>query len=312
MNERAELLTHVSETLKKSDFEVSERCTIRASSFDVFARRGILLLLLKILTNIDSLSEGQATDITNVCHMLSASPLLIGRRTRNSYMPDGVVYERHGIYALTPETLGEILMKHILPLVLSARGGYYVKIDGVHLREVRMERDVSLGGLAEKVGISRRMVLKYEREGAMATFETAMRLEEYLNEALTIPIEIFSIPREISPDVEIKNEFGRVILNRLSELGFLVCPVRRAPFDALTEKDEDLLMAKVSQSHLGIRKKAKILKSLSDTAKTDAFFVVERREEDSLNGIPVIRKKELEEIDEPSALVETLVQRREK
>ncbi|MFQ5974857.1 MAG: transcriptional regulator [Candidatus Hydrothermarchaeales archaeon] len=310
MNERAETLMHVSDTLDKSSFEVSDMCEAGMSSFDIFARRGLLLLLLKVLTNIDSFSEGQAVDLTNISRFLSAYPLLIGSRTRNSYLADGVVYERHGVHAITPVTLEEIMLRKILPLVLAARGGYYVKIDGVQLKEAREEKSISLGELGSNIGVSRRMVVKYENDGSMATFETAVRMEEFLDVSITVPLDIFSVPGALMSDVKVKSEFARMILKKLSEIGFLVCPVRTAPFDALTEKDENLMFTKVRQSNQGIGKDAKILKSVSEAALTDAFFVVKHIKEKSLEGIPVIVKKELDEIEESKALVEALIRRR--
>ncbi|MFQ5888105.1 MAG: transcriptional regulator [Candidatus Hydrothermarchaeales archaeon] len=310
MDERAETLMHVSDTLDRSSFEVSDMCEAGASSFDIFARKGILLLLLKVLANIDSFSQGQAIDLTNIARFLSGYPLLIGRRTRNSYMADGVVYERHGVYAINYETLEEILIREILPMVLAARGGYYVKIDSDHLKETRREYSISLGELAANIGVSRRMVAKYENEGAMATFETAVRLEEFLDKSITVPLDIFSVPETVFSNVEIKSEFVRIILSRLSEIGFRVCPVRTAPFDALTEEDKNLMLTKVRRSNQGIGRDAKILKSISETVLTDAFFVVKHLKEKSLGGIPVIIKKELDEIEEPSALVEALARRR--
>jgi len=311
MNERAQTLMHVSSTLDKSNFEVSDRCEAGPSSFDLFARKGILLILLKVLTNIDSFSQGQALDLRNIAGFLSAYPLLIGARTRNSGLGDGVVYERHGVHAINSFTLDEVLMKEILPLMLAARGGYYVKIDGDHLRETRLERSVSLGELASNIGVSRRMVVKYENEGAMTTFETAVRIEEFLDDSFAIPLDIFSAPGVFrSDDVEVKSGFVRTILSRLSEIGFLVCPVKTAPFDALAEKDSDLMLARVRESSQCLGRDAKILKSISETALADAFFVVEHMKEKSLDGIPVIVRSELDDFEESRALIEALVRRR--
>ncbi|MEE8358591.1 MAG: transcriptional regulator [Candidatus Hydrothermarchaeales archaeon] len=311
MNERAQTLMHVSGTLDRSNFEVSDRCEAGPSSFDLFARKGILLLLLKVLTNIDSFSQGQALDLRNIAGFLSAYPLLIGSRTRTSSLGDGVVYERHGVHAINSFTLEEVLVREILPLVLAARGGYYVRIDGDHLREARLEGSVSLGELASNIGVSRRMVVKYENEGAMATFETAVRIEEFFDDSVAIPLDIFSAPGVFrSDDVVVKSGFVRMILSRLSEIGFLVCPVKTAPFDALAEKDSDLMLTRVRRSSQGLGRDAKILKSISETALADAFFVVEHMKEKSFDGIPVIVRSELDEFEESRALVEALVRRR--
>jgi putative transcriptional regulator len=211
---------------------------------------------------------------------------------------------------LNPVTLEEVLLREILPIVLAARGGYYVRIDVNRLQEVRRENSISLGELAVNVGVSRRMISKYENDGAMATFETAVRMEEFLDETITVPLNIFNVPDSVHSGYTGKGGFVQLILSKLSEIGFLVCPVKTAPFDALTEEDENLMLTKVRHSGQGVRRDAKILKSISKTALADPFFVVEHTKEKSFSGIPVIFKDELDEIEESQALVEALIRRR--
>lgn len=313
MDERIGLLMQVVDTLEKGNFEVSERCGI-PSCFDIFARKDVLLLLMKILTNIDSLNEHRAKEMLIIAKMFAASPLLIGYRTRNSYLEEGIVYERYGVPAVSPETLKKVLLEKILPIILSARGGYYVKINAPFLREIRKERGISLGELGDKIGVSRRTIYKYEQEGAGATFETALRLEEYLDESIVMPIEIFLVPKDFyMHEKEVKGELERLILDKLVKIGFQVYPIRRAPFDALTKSEDDLLLTKVVK--LGLKRmigRARVLKSISDTAQTEAFFVVESDKSFKTNfgGIPVIKRDELEEIQESDELVETIDRRK--
>lgn len=191
----------------------------------------MLPLLIKILANIDSMSECRAREMTNIAKMLSASPILIGSRTRNSNMEEGIVYERYGVPAVTPET-----------------------------------------------------------------FE----------------IEIFATPKKLYGVESVTGELEKRVLERLMRIGFQVYPTKKAPFSALTQDEEEVMLTKVVK--LGLRKlleRARILKSISETVKTGAFFVIDssRDFKKNIEGIPVIKKEELENIDKSDELLDTLSER---
>ncbi len=309
MDERAELYSTVTETLRRSNFEISDRCKLR-SCFDIFARKEILLLLIKILTNIDSLNQCSAREMRWLASMLSASPVVIGRRTRNSEMEEGLVYERFGVPAVNPETLESILIYNIFPLIFSSRGGYYVKINGDLLKKLRMERGLSLGDVADRIGVSRRTIYNYENNVAGATFDTALRLEEFLDESLATPLKIFAVPRELEENKTFSCvEKGKSVLERLANIGFQVYPVKKAPFSALTVEEENVMLTEVARVRLkSLIRQAKLLRSISITTMTSAFFVVDsdKKAIRSLEGVPVVGKGELEEIEDAEELLERL------
>jgi len=311
MDERTGLLIQVLDALSRGKFEVSEKCG-RTSCFDIFARREVLLLLIKILANIDSMSEFRAREMMCIAKMLSASPIVVGSRTRSSNMEEGMVYKRYGVPAVTPETFEDVLLNEIFPIMLSARGGYYVRIDGAILRELRKAKNLSLGDVAENIGVSRRTVYKYEQESAGATFETALRLEEFLDESIVKPIEIFTIPKKLYRVAEVGDELEKKVLERLVHIGFQVYPTKKAPFSALTKSEKEVMLTKVVK--FGLRKvleRARILKSISETVMAGAFFITDSSRDfrENIGGIPVIKKEELENIDKSGELVDTLIER---
>jgi putative transcriptional regulator len=310
MDERAELYAVVTEALIKSDFKVSDRCVLRPACFDIFARKEVLLLLIKILANIDSISQCSAREMRWISSMLSASPLVIGRRTRMGEMEEGLVYERFGVPAISPETLESILLKKVFPIIFSSRGGYYVKIDGGLLKTIRLERGLSLGDVAEQVGVSRRTIYNYENNAAGATFDTALRLENFLDESLAMPLNIFEVPKGLEEQETFSGEEKeRSILERLSNIGFQVYPVRKAPFSALTVEEDKVMLTEVARARLqDLIRRAKLLSSISRTTLTSAFFVMDsdKKVRKNLEGIPVVGRGELEEIEDSNELLEKL------
>lgn len=314
MDERSSLLLQILDTLDRGKFEVSDRCG-RTSCFDILARREVLLLLIKILANIDSMSEFGAREMMNIAKMLSASPIVVGSRTRSSNMEGGIVYERYGVPAVTPETLEDVLLNGILPIMVSARGGYYVRIDGALLSEIRKARGLSLGDVAENIGVSRRMVYQYEQANAGATCETALRMEEFLDEAIAKPVEIFITPKKLCGVENVKDELEKKVLERLMCIGFQVYPTKKAPFSALTKSEAEVILTKVVK--FGLRKvleRAKVLKSISETVRTGAFFVTDssRGFRENIGGIPAVKKEELESIEKSGELVDMLSARAQK
>src|SRR5439155_6141335 len=148
------------------------------------------LLLVKVLTNVDGLTEATAQELTLVARFLEAAPVVVGERSSSRPLEDGAVYLRYGVNIVTLETLREYLEDGVEPLVYAAPGGFYVSIDGARLRELRQERGFSLGDLAQAAGVSRRAIGMYE-EGMGAMVDVAMRLEEFLDESLARPTNPF-------------------------------------------------------------------------------------------------------------------------
>jgi putative transcriptional regulator len=313
MEEKESLLLQVLDVMERENFEISEMRSAGFACFDIFARRNVLLLLLKVLTNIDSLSEGHAREIASIGNMLCASPLIVGAKTRNSEMEDGVVYGRHSIPAVNVDTFEDILLEGTLPMIFSARGGYYVKIDGLLLQEIRRKKEISLGDVAENIGVSRRSVHKYENADTCMTLKTAVRLEEFLDESLARPINLFFIPDLCDFAGEPRGEFERNSLSTLRELGFEVYSIKKAPFNALTKEEGGVMITKLSKtSSKRVSESAKIIKSISDTANTEAFFVMDAHTKfkKNIHGIPAIKREELEKIDDSDELIDVIKSRK--
>ncbi len=301
------LLQLVHRILEKNGFEVSEKCDIR-SCFDILARRDTLLLIIKTLINIDAFSEDHAKELRFLAGYLNASPLLVGVRTKNYYLEDGVVYERYSIPTVNPETLDEATSGRY-PLIQAYRGGYYVEIDGKALKKIREEKGLSLKDVAEKIGVSRRVVLMYENNEARATLETAVKLEEFLKVPVAKPIDIFKVPEEV--EVEKRNLQG--VYSRLNSIGFEVYPTKKAPFSAVVReenpKKEDVMITKLISRKIE-KREVNIIKSISKISLSQAFFVSYRKSfKECINGIPVVKKEELEKIESSDELKEVVSRR---
>jgi putative transcriptional regulator len=297
-----ELVSEVAETLNQASFNISRVIPYGSYCFDIAARRDILLIL-KVLVNVDSMDADQAEQLKRLSRLVSGYPLLIGDRTRTERIEDDVVHERYSLPAINAETLKMILQNAALPLIYGTKGGYYVEIDGDALRAERMRRELSLGQLAELAGVSRESIYAYEHGGS-ATVETAMALVDILGANLVRPVEILrDVQVDLRPDLNIKKDLLKFVAERLRMLGFGVYRTRRTPFDVMATETEGRLLTAVFEHHRNLAQHAEVISSLSQVVDITAFMVSHEKETlESMDGVAIIGDDELGEIDKRSDL----------
>ncbi len=305
-----ELLTRsVVNVLKEAGFLVSSMCDIRPRSFDLAARRESLLLLLKILSNIDGLNERTASEITRLAAHLLGQPLIVGEKTRDQLLERGAVYFRYGVPTVSLQTLADYLLAGIPPLVYAAHGGLYVKIDGELLRRLRISRGISIGELAAELGVSRRTVSKYESETMDTSVDIALKLEEIFDEELIQAVDIFKQRFIEDSPTEVKDK----LLRRLVEIGLRVFPISQAPFNAITRDDDMVVLTGVSRMTSNMIKRARLMSNLSSVTLTHSAVIVDGETKiDRIERTAVICRKEIEKIDSREEFADLLMLKKDR
>ncbi|WP_327050719.1 transcriptional regulator [Halomicrococcus gelatinilyticus] len=312
---RSALVGNVTAMLEDAGFVVSDRCAIRPKSFDVAARRGPDLLLLKILGNIDAFDAATGTEMRRLGTYLDGTPIVVGLRTRDQDLEPGVVYFRHGVPVLSPDTAMDLFVEGVPPLVYAAPGGLYVNIDGEVLKDEREERGWSLGQLASELGVSRRTVSKYEG-GMNASVEVALELEEMFDSDLTSPVSVLDGADEINdepePDEPDAGKGDEHMVTVLTRVGFTVHPTTRAPFKTVSEDDRE---ARVLTSHStfneAAEKRARIMSSISQVAKTRSVYFVDEARRETVEDTALVERDEIEQIDDAEELQKLIRERAE-
>ena len=233
---RIELFKDIREILNNAGFYVSDLCSMRPVGFDLVARRDNSLLIIKVLTNIDALSEEVAKELRVLSILLKGCPLLIGERSGTGFLENDVVYDRFGIQAITSETLRNHLLEGIPLKIYAGPGGFYVNLDREKLVKLRQEQNISLGSFARSVKVSRRTVRMYE-DGMNARAEIATRIEELLGDNVTTSIDILKTQstkqtefETTRRDTEQIREFQKEIFTILKQVGYEIIPMERCPF----------------------------------------------------------------------------------
>ena len=313
---RSALVGNVMAMLEDAGFLVSDRCAIRPKSFDVAARRGDDVLLLKILGNIDSFDAFTGGEMRRLGTYLNATPILIGLRTRDEELKPGVVYFRHGVPVLSPDTALELFVEEVPPLIYAAPGGLYVNIDSEVLADEREDRDWSLGKLAKELGVSRRTVSKYEN-GMDASVEVAAELQDLFEADLTGPVNILGDadpvrgeePAPEDPEVDPADE---PIVTTFTRIGFDVHPTDRAPFKTVSENERERrqqVLTGHSELNRTAEKRARIMSSVGTVTRTRSIYVVEDASKESVDGTAIIRESEMEDIDDADELRDLISER---
>lgn len=292
--------------LLMAGFACSERCNLRPRSFDLVATRSDLLLIIKVASPIDNVSEEIARDLDLVATHLGGLPLIIGERGRDAELERGAVYLRYGIAAVHPETLYDFFVENIPPLVYASPGGLYVKIDGDVLRALRERRSLSLGDLGHALGVSRRTISKYEA-GMGTTLEMAVKLEEYFNAEVIESIDLLHYashfderPAPQGPGPE------TAALAGLQRLGLELHHLRRAPFQAMAHYEKQTILAGCGSAQK-VTKRAGLIGNLSEITHTHAVCVtVEEIRQKRIGRTLLIGKDELARLEDGNELLDLI------
>ncbi|GAB3682103.1 transcriptional regulator [Salinarchaeum chitinilyticum] len=313
---RSALVGNVIAMLEDAGFAVSDRCAIRPRSFDLAARRGEELLLLKVLRNVDAFDADTGEEMRRIGAYLDATSLVIGLRTRDEPLKPEVVYLRHGVPVLSPDTALDLFVEGVPPLIYAAPGGLYVSIDSDVLADEREERGWSLGQLANELGVSRRTVSKYE-DGMDASIEVAAQLEELFGDGLTSSVNVLGGAEEIrdteptpdAPDADPDDEPMVAVMHRA---GYRVHPTIRAPFKAVNEDgdtDEGIVLTGHSEFTQSAEKRARIMASVGEVAETQSVYFVDSTNRESVGATALIEREEAEEIDDADRLRDLIRER---
>jgi putative transcriptional regulator len=312
--DRRQLLSTIRDILGRAGFSVSDPYTIHLPGFDLVARRDDTLLIVKVLTNIDGLSEEVGKELRALAYLLKATPLLIGEKNGMNALQDDVVYFRFGIQAVTLTTLLNHVLEKTPVDAYAAPGGLYVNLDKDKIRRLRQEKNISLGTFARHVHVSRRTVRMYE-DGMSARIDIASRIEELFEEPVSTPIDLLKplmVETEQLPSYrqDQMKEFQREVFTLLQEVGYKIIPMDRCPFEALSKEKEKILLTCVQEYNRKLIEKAHFMSSMAKITERHAVvFTNKDITKKNVEGTPVIIKKELKKIHDPEDLLALILER---
>jgi putative transcriptional regulator len=296
------LLQMVISVLLMARFRVSERFSMRPRSFDLIASNRETLLIIKVVSHIDSVSEETARDLDQISLYLKGSPLIIGERARDAELERGAVYVRYGIYAVSVATLYDSLVEQVPPLVYASPGGLYVNINGEVLREERERRNLSLGDLGNLLGVSRRTISKYE-SGMGTTLDIALRIEEIFDAALVRAIDLMKHEPHFPDEPQQADDLPMGFLERI---GMKLHTLQRAPFQALIEFSDHTILTGYGEANKVVRRAALIGKISQVTGSHAMCVITDYYKQKKIGSTLVIGEQCLHRVADGEELIEMI------
>ena len=280
------LLDNLNAFLLKNGFTIKN---LTRACFDILARRSDKILLAKVLEDANSISRQYTEEMVAVASYINASPLIIAEKA-GSKLEDNIVYSRFGICTLNLNTFLSCV-NNKFPFIRRSHAGLTVSVIGEKLREKREEMGYSLNALSKKIGVTSRMIIKYESENSEITVNRAMKLYDLFGNNVFNEVNIFS--RHQPPESKFETEVSR----KYVELGFDATETKKTPFDIIARKDDELILT-------GVRDKVNPqMESLSKLLDADNLVIFHKKKP---KNIPSMTKEEFMDFDRANELVRFL------
>ena len=301
------------DVLKEAGFNVSEKCCSRPSCFDFAARKNGTLILVKVQLDIDNLSLGDSLELKAISECVSAASLLVGERAREKPLEDDTVYSRYEVSTVTPKTFESTIISKTYPLIHAGPGGYYVEIHSEAIKRRRQELGLSVGEMAEMVGISRRTLYGYERGMAKASVTAAYNLIYTLGFPVAKPINLFERSRKqrkcflaAAKFAIAKSKLVQKIFRKFTRCH--ITTVKKAPFDFVITVPEEkmrIIGGVANNKEQELNKRVDEILSVSRVVRAHPILITEERKP-SKKDILCICKEELSKIKSPEDLISQL------
>ncbi|HHQ45508.1 MAG TPA: helix-turn-helix domain-containing protein [Candidatus Altiarchaeales archaeon] len=271
---KAGLISSVLELLESCGFAVVD-CSGSRSCFDILAKRGDTIFLVKVLSNIEGFNKTVAQELKSVAAALGAVPVVVGDRMKSHSLEDGVLYDRYRVLVSNAGTLG-MLVSGEIPQIHAKRGKYCVSVNKDRLASLRERTGMTQAELAEMLDVSPHSVYRYERFGSMS-LDVFERLKSIFAELDALSADLMEVP-EHQMNVSLERyltEVKREVLREFRELGFDAFATN-APFDVLA-KCGDPVYTVVSNDWRRIGRRLQIVEEITGLVGGYSVCVSERR-----------------------------------
>jgi len=242
------------QVLQQADYSVYNNISSELEMcFELFARNRSPIfptLLIKLVENIDIIKPYFIHELKLLSKFLSALPVIIGIENRHDLLKDDCLFIRKGLISINMNTFNRIIKNNQLPLAIAKKGGFFVDLDGEKLIQLRKKKNYTRNDLAEKLKVSAKAILNYEKNEMRTSTEHAQHLEEILGDTIQVPMNTFEYINQSITDFSINPQMQRKIsarnrelMNTINEIvedtGYQTYWTRTSPFDLFIYKEND-------------------------------------------------------------------------
>ena len=285
---KQQIIDNISILLLKNYFLVK---TIKGC-FDILARRGSNILLIKTLEDANALNSITIDYMKNIASTIGATPLIVSQKS-GSKLRDNVIYTRLGISTISYNTFKNFLDKKPI-FIRSNKAGLTVKINSEELKNTIEKENISTSLLSRKIGVSSSMIKKYENEDPEVSFTRAKKFYELFGSNVFISVDLTS--SKLEEEVRKLSKFS----SKYEELGFVARDTKKVPFDIIAKKNKEIILTKVGD------KLNKDLFSMSSLLEADDLVIFSRKKPKDIASISQRDFLELVESEELIRIVKEL------
>ena len=280
------LIEQVSIFLLKKGFTIKN---LKRTCFDIFARSGEKILLIKVLEDANSISKEYADEMKKISSYINATSMMVAEKAGKS-LENNVVYNRFDVFTLNFNTFVNCI-NNKLPFVKRTQAGLTASVSGEKLKEAREDLGFSLNSLSRKIGVTSRMITRYENDDSEITINKAMKIYDLFGENVFQRIDPFSYRRQL--EEEHLSDFSR----KYVELGFEAADTSKVPFDIIARRDKELILTEVGD------KKNPEFASLSRLLDADNLVIFKKKKP---KDIPAVTKNEFLDFEKANELIKFL------
>ena len=173
------------------------------------------------------------SDLQNVAKIGIGVPIMI-----DDAIEQEVINDKGNVFEMNIDTFEKILDGEKV-FLYKTRGGIFIKINSKELKKKREEMGLSLGEIAQALGVSRISIYEYEKEDSYVSIDIAEKLVEIFGE--DILGDVFNNFRAHDINSEAENPSSSTasskIIGKLSEKGFKTVSMNFTAVDIIASKE---------------------------------------------------------------------------
>jgi putative transcriptional regulator len=280
------LLDKINTLLLRNGFTVRN---LTRTCFDVLGRKSEQILLVKVLEDANSISRGYTEEMLRISSYIDASPLIISEKAGEG-LDDNVVYTRFDIHTLNFKTFSNCINNKV-PFIKRSKAGLTASVSSKKFKEKREEFGYSLNSLSKKIGVTSRMISKYESENSEVTINNAMKIYNIFGDKVFNKVDVFSKLQK----TQVK--FESSVSKKYFELGFDATDTKKTPFDVIARKDKEIILTEIGD------KVNPQMESLSKLLDAENLVIFKKKKP---KKIPSLSLREFMEFEQANELVRFL------
>jgi putative transcriptional regulator len=280
------IIDKLSVFLLKDGFTVK---TLTRTCFDLLARKQDKILLIKVLEDANAVTKEYTGAMDTISSYIGAVPIIIAEKAGNK-LEGNVLYTRFDLYTLNFTTFVNSI-RNKFPFVKRTQAGFTASIEGNKLRKRREEMGFSLNYLSKKVGVTSRMIDRYEKGDSEITLNKAMKIYDIFGHQVFKKMDIFSGNNKI--ESKYKSDFSKKYI----DLGFEASDTKKSPFDIIAKKDNELILTRIGD------KEKPDFPSLSKLLDADNLVIFKKKKP---KDVPAVTKEEFLEFEKANQLIKFL------